>query len=139
MGGFQVVICGGGVAALEGLLRLRSLAGDRVTVTLVSPSDRFVYRPLAVREAVGARADRRYDVSAIAADAGAEWIRDTIASVDPAARLVKTGEGRELRYDALLVAVAGREVFGDISATRGIASRLEPPGMFRSSTRTVGL
>jgi hypothetical protein len=28
--GFHVVICGGGVAAVEGLLRLRSLIDDRV-------------------------------------------------------------------------------------------------------------
>jgi len=31
-------------------------------------------------------------------------------SVDPGGRPVHTGEGRELRYDALLVAVGGRQV-----------------------------
>ena len=41
MDGFHVVICGGGVAAIEGLLRLRSLAGDRVEVTLVAPNEEF--------------------------------------------------------------------------------------------------
>ncbi len=42
-----------GVAAVEGMLRLRSLVGDLVDVTLVAPNDEFVYRPSAVREAVG--------------------------------------------------------------------------------------
>jgi sulfide:quinone oxidoreductase len=110
MGGFQVVICGGGVAAVEGLLRLRTLAGDLVDVTLVAPNDDFVYRPIAVREAAGVGWTRRYQLWDIARDAGAEWVKDAIASVDSARRTVHTGGGRELHYDALLVAVGGRQV-----------------------------
>jgi NADH dehydrogenase FAD-containing subunit len=52
LGDFRVVICGGGVAAIEGLLRLRTLAGDSLQITLVAPNDKFVYRPLLVTEAV---------------------------------------------------------------------------------------
>jgi sulfide:quinone oxidoreductase len=110
MGGFQVVICGGGVAAVEGLLRLRSLAGDLVKVTLVAPNDWFVYRPLAVREATGVGLTRRYQLWDIASDAGADWVKDAIASVDPAGRTVRTTGDHELNYDALLVAVGGRQV-----------------------------
>jgi sulfide:quinone oxidoreductase len=110
MGGFRVVICGGGVAAVEGLLRLRSLAGDLVEVTLVAPNDEFVYRPLAVHEAAGVGHTRRYQLWDLARDAGAEWVKDAIASVDPTGRKVHTGGGRELHYDALLVAVGGRQV-----------------------------
>jgi sulfide:quinone oxidoreductase len=47
---FRVVICGGGIAATEGLMRLRKLAGDRVQVDLVAPNEELVYRPLAVRQ-----------------------------------------------------------------------------------------
>ena len=35
-------------------------------------------------------------------------MKDTIASVEPAERIVHTGQGHKLRYDALLVAVGGR-------------------------------
>jgi sulfide:quinone oxidoreductase len=108
--GFRVVICGGGVAALEGLLRLRSLAGDRVDVVLVAPNDEFVYRPLAVREAVAFGWTRRYQLWDVAKDGGAEWVKDTLASVDPAGRHVHTGHGRQLGYDALLIAVGGRQM-----------------------------
>lgn len=108
--GFRVVICGGGVAALEGLLRLRSLAGDRVDVVLVAPNDEFVYRPLAVREAVAFGWTRRYQLWDVAKDGGAEWVKDILASVDPAGRRVHTGQGRQLGYDALLVAVGGRQM-----------------------------
>jgi hypothetical protein len=48
--GFRVVICGGGIAGVEGLLRLRRLACDAVDVTLISPQKESVYRPLAVFE-----------------------------------------------------------------------------------------
>jgi sulfide:quinone oxidoreductase len=110
MDDFHVVICGGGVAAIEGLLRLRSLAGDRVEITLVAPNDEFVYRPLAVREAVALGRARRYELWGITEHAEAEWVKDTLAGVDPASRAAHTGGGRELRYDALLVAVGGRQV-----------------------------
>jgi sulfide:quinone oxidoreductase len=110
MVGFRVVICGGGVAAVEGLLRLRKLAGDLVDVTLVAPNDDFVYRPVAVREAAGFGWGRRYALWDVTRDGAAEWVKDIVASVDPDARRVHTGEGRELHYDALLVAVGARQV-----------------------------
>ncbi|MET0206991.1 MAG: FAD-dependent oxidoreductase [Thermoleophilaceae bacterium] len=109
MGDFRVVICGGGVAATEGLLRLRALAGDSVAITLVAPNDDFVYRPLAVREAVDLGWGRRYELWGITERAEAEWIKDTLAGIDPSGQTALTGQGRELRYDALLVAVGGRQ------------------------------
>jgi sulfide:quinone oxidoreductase len=110
VGDFRAVICGGGVAATEGLLRLRSLAGDSVEITLIAPNDEFVYRPLAVREAMALGWGRRYELWGIAERAGADWIKDTLARVDPANRVAHTGSGREVRYDALLVAVGGRQL-----------------------------
>lgn len=110
MDGFRVVICGGGVAAIEALLRLRRLAGDLVEIAVLAPNDEFVYRPVAVHEAVAFGRTRRYRLEDVARDAEAEWVKDTLASVDSAARVVHTGEGHELRYDALLVAVGGRSV-----------------------------
>ena len=44
----EVAIAGGGVAALEALLALRDMAGDRVAPTLISRQKDFVYRPLSV-------------------------------------------------------------------------------------------
>lgn len=108
MGDFQVIICGGGVAAIEGLLRLRSLIGDRIETTLIAPNDAFVYRPLAVREAVEVAAPRRYELWDIAKDSGVEWVKDTLAEVDRRSQEVRATGGKELHYDALLLAVGGR-------------------------------
>lgn len=110
MSDFHVVICGGGVVALEGLLRLRSLLGQDVDITLVAPNDEFVYRPLAVREAMGFGHGRRYELWGLTEDAGAEWVKDTLAWVDRDEQVAHTSQGRELRYDALLVAVGGRSI-----------------------------
>ena len=40
----RVVVAGGGVAGLETLIAVRSLAGDRADLVLVAPDDEFVYR-----------------------------------------------------------------------------------------------
>jgi sulfide:quinone oxidoreductase len=110
MNDFRVVICGGGIAAAEGLLRLRRLAGDAVDVQLIAPGAELVYRPMAVREPFAFGPPRRYPLGRIARDGRADWIRDTLGWVDPGARVVHTGEGRSVEYDALLVAVGARQV-----------------------------
>jgi len=110
MTNFRVVICGGGIAAVEGLLRLRRLAGDAVDVELVAPADELVYRPLAVREPFAWGAARRYPLRRIARDGHADWVKDALEWVDPDARVVHTAEGRRVEYDALLVAVGARQV-----------------------------
>ena len=104
-----MVICGGGIAGIEGLLRLRRLAGDGVEVTLVSPEEEFVYRPLAVREPFAPTDARRYPLERIASDTGARWVRDRLADVDVDARRLHTDGGDVIRYDALLLALGARE------------------------------
>jgi len=49
MSPFEVIICGGGVAAVECALRVRRLARERVRLTLVCADSSLVYRPLAVQ------------------------------------------------------------------------------------------
>jgi NADH dehydrogenase FAD-containing subunit len=77
MSRFSVVVCGGGVAGMEAVLRLRRLAGDQLDITLVSASDTLVYRPLSVLEPFGAALVLRYPVARIVSDTGIRWIRET--------------------------------------------------------------
>jgi sulfide:quinone oxidoreductase len=102
---YTVVICGGGIAAVEGLLRLRRLAGDALKTTLVAPNDELRYRPLAVDEPFALRGVRRYPLRRIAERTGADWVQDTVEAVDPQAQRVHTGGGDAVDYDALLLAV----------------------------------
>jgi len=105
---FSVVIAGGGVAAIEGLLRLRRLAGDAVKITLLAPNEEFAFRALSVKEPFALGAAERHPIRHIVRDAGAEWVEDTLSWVDPDGQVVHTGGGSELPYDALLVAVGAR-------------------------------
>jgi sulfide:quinone oxidoreductase len=102
---FEVLIAGGGVAALEGALALRNLAGDRVAIRVISPRSDFVYRPMTVREPFSFGRAQRHPVEQVVRDVGGEVVADAVAKIDPAARSVRTESGAELSYDALLVAL----------------------------------
>lgn len=106
---FEVVVCGGGIAGVEGLLRLRRLAGDRMRLTLVSPHPDLVYRPLAVRAPFDGSAARRYSLERICAGSDARWLQDGLSRVDHENRTLDTEGGLTLRYDALLLAIGARE------------------------------
>jgi sulfide:quinone oxidoreductase len=101
----RVFIAGGGVAGLETLMALRSLAGDRVELTLIAPEDEFVYRPLAAKEPYAVGRMRRVPLDRAAHDAEAEFVAQTIETVDAEGKVVTTSDGREREYDALVLAV----------------------------------
>jgi sulfide:quinone oxidoreductase len=104
----HVVIAGAGVAGLEALVALHGLAGERVDITLVSPSTRFGLRADAVDAAFGRPAPVQHDVAMIADDHGARYLRDALHVVHREYATVLTESGRELRYDSLLVAVGAQ-------------------------------
>jgi sulfide:quinone oxidoreductase len=104
----QVLVAGGGVAALEAALALRALAEDRVTVELVAPETEFTYRPLAVAEPFRVGEVRRFPLKNLAEAAGANLRRGSVESVNAQRRTIATSEGEELSYDALLLALGAR-------------------------------
>jgi len=142
---FRVVICGGGIAAVEGLLRLRPLVGDAVEITLLAPNEELRYRPVAVQEPFSRPAARRYPLRRIVRQANAEWVQEALEWVDPDGQIAHTVEGAALQYDALLLAVGARTdvpyahvtVFDDAHADdtyRGLVQDVE-----EGYTRSVAL
>jgi sulfide:quinone oxidoreductase len=105
---FEVVIAGGGVAALEATLALRALAEDRVAITLVAPNAEFHYRPLVVREPFTSARTSGYRLSEIADRAGAHLLVDRFKWLDPGGRNLHTHHGLTLHYDATLLALGAR-------------------------------
>jgi sulfide:quinone oxidoreductase len=101
----NVLIAGGGVAALEAALALRDLAGDRVSTKLLAPEPEFVYRPMRVREPFGYSEAQRYSLEEIARDIGVELIRDRFKWLDAPQSVIHTEGSATLRYDALLLAI----------------------------------
>ena len=106
----RVVVAGGGVAALEGALALRDLAGQRIAITMLAPEREFVYQALSVGDPFALGSAKRYPLEQVARDLDLELRRDALAAVDTGRHVVRTAAGDEVPYDALLVAVgAGRE------------------------------
>lgn len=105
-----MLIAGGGVAALEALLALRDLAEERVSPLLLTPDRDFVYRPMAVGEPFDRGRVYRFDLARIAADQGAELRIGELASVEPGRSLIRTADGEEHSYDALLIACGARPI-----------------------------
>ena len=104
----HVVIAGAGVAGLEALIGLSHLAGDRVRITLLAPTDEFLFRALSVKDPFALPGPRSYGLDRICRDHGAEHVRGALASVDPEARALVTQDGLWLSYDSLLVAVGAQ-------------------------------
>ena len=104
----EVVIVGGGVAALETLMALRDLAPDAVSVTLVAAEPDFVYRPMSVAEPFGLGEARRYPLQRVVDDFGAALVRAGVAAVDAPARRIVLRSGDTIGYDTLVLAPGAR-------------------------------
>jgi len=104
----DVLIAGGGVAALETMMALRALAGDRVAITLLAPEREFRYRPMAVAEPFTITRARHVDLAQIAEDFGADLVTGALAAVDADAQQAVTRAGDRLGYGALVIASGTR-------------------------------
>src|ERR687898_1675535 len=132
----DVIIAGGGIAALEALLALRALAPEAMRIQLLAPEPEFVHRPLFVAEPFGIGEAARFGLADVAAENGAVFRRAGLASVDATTGTVTTEDGDEIRYDALLVAIGARPVpavpgaltFGDPSEREFFAALLDQLG-----------
>ena len=101
----RVVIAGGGIAAIEALLALRSLCGRRIALTLISPERELLYRPVTVAEAFDRAQARTYDLSDVVRDqVGGRIVWAALAEVDAEHQSVVTSDGERIHYDVLVVA-----------------------------------
>jgi sulfide:quinone oxidoreductase len=107
------MVAGGGVAALEAVLALRSLAGDRVRVELLAPASAFAQRQYSVRSPFGGEPapEVSFDRTHVIHHPG------SLAVVDPERREVVTTDGGTLGYDRLIVATGARPVVAVPGAT----------------------
>lgn len=104
----RVVVAGGGVAGVEALLALHARLAGHVELTLVAPEEDFVYRPLAVAAPFNGRAIPRLALADVAAEHSARLLRTALVGVDPDARTARLGDGSQIAYDGLIVAVGAR-------------------------------
>jgi sulfide:quinone oxidoreductase len=95
----EVLVAGGGLAALELVLGLRELAGDRVHVTIVSSEPDFVLRPRLATSALGATEPLRRPLAGLT---GAEVVLGSLTAVEPHRIVLRSGD--TLAFDTLVLA-----------------------------------
>lgn len=136
----RVVVAGAGVAGLETIIALRALAADRVAITLVAPGTHFVYEPYSTAAPFSDLEVPRHSLAQFAQDFGAELVTDSIDWVLPHDRRIFLRSGRELGYDALVLAVGARRYpswpnvvtfrgFKDAAAVRRLMDELHQGGI----------
>lgn len=106
----QVLIAGGGVAAIEAGLALNALTGGSAEIAILAPGPDFIYRPMTVLEPFEPAAAPQHDLGAIAAEIGAELIRGSLARIDREHSIAHAADGRQIRFDRALVALGARRV-----------------------------
>jgi sulfide:quinone oxidoreductase len=100
----RVLVAGGGIAAVELVVALRKLAGERVEIEVLAPNHELVYRPLLVAEPFGLGAVHRFPLDEILLDQGAT--RRAAALTEVRAHELVAGE--VLPYDALAIATGAQ-------------------------------
>lgn len=131
----EIVIAGGGVAAIEAVLALRASGRPDLSLTLVSASPSFHLPPLSALKPFARGHSGDVSLAEFMHAQDGRFIEHRVASVEPARRALVLEDGAELPYDELIVAVGGQPVKGTDRGTgfdpdayntvTGIASDLE--------------
>jgi sulfide:quinone oxidoreductase len=106
----KVVVLGSNFGGLTAALAVRhELHGD-VDVTVVSPNEHFLFTPSLIWLPFGKRdrADITFPVAPTLDSHGIEFVAAAATRVDPVAKKVTVGGGREFGYDYLVVATGYR-------------------------------
>jgi sulfide:quinone oxidoreductase len=121
----NVLIAGGGCAALEAAFRLQRVAENRVRTTILAPDEYLATHALAVLVPFAAGVVPREPLAGMASDAGARLRRGRMTAVDSVEHQVITDDGDAVDYDALLIAI------GAVARTHPRALAFGGPGSER--------
>jgi sulfide:quinone oxidoreductase len=101
----QVLVLGGGFAALEAAFLLRMRLHDEVDLRLVSDREHFTFRPNSIYVPFGADpASLLVDLHKPLRRRRIDFENGSVAEVDADRRLVSLADGQRFRYDKLIVA-----------------------------------
>ncbi len=135
-GHHQVLLIGGGAAGITVAAILRRRAPD-IDVAIVEPSEQHYYQPAFTLVGAGVYPlDKTRRPEARLIPAGVQWVRGAASRFEPESNTVVLQDGRELRYDHLVVCTG---VKLDWDKIEGLAETLGRNGVCSNySPQTVG-
>jgi sulfide:quinone oxidoreductase len=124
----NILVLGGGFAALETAFLLRMRLHDDVDIRLVCDSDRFVFRPNSIYVPFGADPESLYvPLAKPLGRRGIDLVVGRVAGVDPDARLVSLEDGQRFGYDRLIIATGAGMRPGEVPGLTEHAATIWTP------------
>ena len=115
----KAVVLGSNFGGLTAALALKHELGPDVEVTVISPSERFVFTPSLIWVPFGRRTldEISFPVRPTLESHGIDVVNEAAARIDPPAKTVTTASGSDYGYDYLVVATGYRN---DLTTVPGI-------------------
>ncbi len=115
----KVLVLGSNFGGLTAALAVKAELGDDVEVTVVAPSEHFVFTPSLIWVPFGKRSfeDISFRVDPTLDAHGIQFVHEAAVAIDPARRTVTTSSTTVLPYDHLVVATGYRN---DLTTVPGI-------------------
>jgi sulfide:quinone oxidoreductase len=128
----RAVVLGSNFGGLTAALSLKHELGIDIDVTVISPSDQFLFTPSLIWVPFGKRSidDITFRVDQTLDAHGVHFVHDAATAIDPVARTVTTASGARHDYDHLVVATGFRNDFDSVPGIGpgGFASTITTPG-----------
>src|SRR5947199_254956 len=101
----KVLVVGGGYGGATAAKYVRLLSDHRIEVVLVEPNEAFVSCPLSNLVLGGSRtlADLTLPYAGLSRMHGVTVVRDSVARIDPVAKIATLASGTTIRYDKLVL------------------------------------
>jgi sulfide:quinone oxidoreductase len=108
------IIVGGSYAGLAAALELRSRLPASETVTLISPSEEFIFYPSLIWVVQGERelADILFPIRPVLEGAGVRFVHARLERIDPEAHSITLDDGQKMPFEKLLIATGGEWDWG---------------------------
>lgn len=137
----KVVIVGGGYAGATAARYLRLWSQGSVAVTLIEPNAQFISCPLSNLVLGGSMQlpELTMDYAALQKLHGVEVLRDTVTSIDAAARRVTLSGGQSLAYDRLIVSPGIDFMYDGLPGLQTDAAQERVLHAWKAGAQTVAL
>lgn len=136
----RVVIIGGGFAGSTVAKYLRNWSNAGIETVVIEPNPYFISCPLSNLVLGGSRQldDLSFSYDALKRNHGIQWVKDTVISVDPAVKKIKTARS-ELHYDKLVIAPGIDFIYDDLPMLQSEEAQQQIPHAWKAGPQTVNL